>query len=190
MAHHSLSMPWLHSRALPLAVIVVMITALGCGLGDWERPTGRHGYQLMDPGWGIIIANSSGTPVTPGEWKVARIIESDDWLLAELRDKHVSDSLPPKWMVMDMQFGRMNMHPSEAAARAALPAALRSEKLRVPSSGGLFVAARNAIIVVTVGSAVLMVLVLFRVYRRSSQFAPRPARAQSPPPSITTSGPR
>ena len=190
MAHHSLRTPWLHSRALPVAVVVFLMTALGCGLGDWERPTGRHGYQLMDPGWGIIIANSSGTPVTPGEWKVARIIESDDWLLAELRDKHMSDSLPPRWMVMDMQFGRVNMHPSEAAARAALPAALRSEKLREPSSGGLFVAARDAIIVVTVGSAVLMALVLFRVYRRSSRTSPRPVHTQSPPPNITTSDSR
>jgi hypothetical protein len=159
MAHHRLTKPWQHSRALPLAVIVVMMTLLGCGLGDWDRPVGKHGYWLRDPSGGVILTGPKGDLVIPDMSNIWRAIEDDDWLLLEIGNADQSRTIGPRWMVVDMAARRDTIYLTEQEARAALPTRLRDAPLRTPRPGGLVGAMGDAF----VASCVVFVVALLGI---------------------------
>lgn len=161
--------PRLHSRAVPLAVIVVMITILGCGIGDWDRPVGKHGYEFAQPGGGIVLCDPSRSVVTPIDWKIAGAIEDDDWLLLELVKVDDSSPLEPKWMVVDMAAPRVRTYSTEAAARAALPARLQDRSLKQPQPEGVVTWLYRAACVLIFLIVVVLPLTLFVIWRRRRQ---------------------
>lgn len=158
--------PRLHSRALPLAVIVFMVTLLGCGIGDWDRPVGKHGYWLRDPSGGVILTGPKGELVIPEMSSIWRVIEDDDWLLLEIGSTDQSRTIGTRWMVVDMAVRRDKIYSTEQEARAALPPTLREQSLKHPAPDGIISWLFRAACVLIFLTVVVLPLTLLVIWRR------------------------